>query len=183
MSDVPVATPAVDVDETPKTLLLARTNGCSEENGNGNHYDNTLLELTQRAAQRLLTLRGLFASFQEQLAGTYLECRGFYSIEAFDYSVDVGPKIIGSFEDQESFDPYHLEYDVWYRVPLDTKIHDHSKADTCCIVITDDGVRWTFYNKYTDAPKMSTPELSWAALQEVAAGRDPFEPYFEDPDG
>lgn len=167
----------------PEYVLYAPTSGCSFENGNGGTYDCTLLGLSRDDARRMLTLRSLYAVLKEHLAGTYIN--NIYAIEAFDYSIEVGPAITSRFPGGEPHAPsdmVELDYDAWHRVPSTTEIHDRSKTSGCCILVLEDGVQWSFSNNYADAPQMLTPVLSWALLQSIVDGLDEFEKYVEEED-
>jgi len=157
-------------------VLLARVSGTDDESGNSPHYDYVLLGLSREKAKLMLTLRGLRAIVNENLKGTYLG--SVYSIEAFDYSVEAGPAITSRFPGVKPHDCIDIEYDAWYRVPSTTEIHDRSKSAST-IRVLDDGVDWVLWNEYASTPQMSVPTLSWAALHEIAEGRDPFDAYVE----
>lgn len=152
--------PADMLASGPALRLACRTSGDTEGS-----YDYARLDLSPLGARRLLAYRPVFARVKEH------DDR-LYCLEFFDYEVSYGSSLGGDgIEDGDEKE--------WHSIPAEVEMSgysgDHTRAAAETMKVTADGVLWCAHAKHGDGA-FETPEISWAALNKVAAGENPFPP-------
>jgi hypothetical protein len=121
----------------------------------------------------LLNLRPMLATSLLRYRSVYERVNDFdsslYALEFFDNEVDYGSGLV-EYDDE---DLEGLGEDGWRYIGKDTIIVGELLTAVETIKIVNTGVLWSASPKHGEG-YFETPEISWEALEEVAAGRNPF---------